>query len=79
MTRQDISALATRFKAISLLLINSELINIEEIGKTIEISHILFDSGKYDHCKKSLDLVDVLIVDILEFEEEEKPFDYLQN
>ena len=66
MKKQEINALAYRFKATSLMLINLNLLEIEEIELGIEATHSLFDSGNYTAAKKSLDLVDTIIVDILE-------------
>ncbi|WNH10083.1 hypothetical protein [Thalassobellus suaedae] len=66
MEQPEINALATRFKATSLMLINLNMLEIEEIDKGITITHELFDDGKFEHAKKMLDLVDSIIVDILE-------------
>lgn len=66
MKQAEINALETRFKSTALMLINLELINIEEIGNGIDKAHILFDNKHFDTCKKSLDILDSIIVDILE-------------
>ena len=47
MKKSEQNALATRFKATSLLLINLEMFNIEEIDKGIMNAHVLFDAGKF--------------------------------
>jgi hypothetical protein len=69
MDKHEIKALATRFKATALMLINLELMEAEEIDKGITLTHELFDNGNYDESKKMLDLVDSIIVDILELTE----------
>lgn len=70
MKKQEINALATRFKATALLLLNLDMFEIEEVDKGIQLCHELFDDGHYEESKKMLDLVDSLIVDILEIPEE---------
>jgi len=65
MKTQDINALETRLKATSLLLIFSELDGIELVRERLDNCIALFDSKNYDTCKKAVDLLDSLIVEIL--------------
>ena len=67
MEKREVNALACRFKATTLLLMECNLFDLLE--QNIEYAHCAFDTGKYEICKKTLDLIDAEVVEVLELTE----------
>lgn len=66
MRKAEINALETRFKSTFLLLMKCKFDEVEEIKEVIDMAQLCFDKGGFESCKKALDIVDSIIVDILE-------------
>ena len=65
MKNKNINALATRFKATTLMLLNLEMFETDGMEDKMNLIARLFDNGNYKQAKKGLDLLDGLIVEIL--------------
>lgn len=79
MNTPEINALETRFKATALMLMHLDLIDNDEIDTLITIAHESFDDAEYETSKKSLDLLDDVIVNLLEFEADEEQREHFES